>query len=336
MARTIDVHNHLYPKEWVDYLAKRTKGPRVERKGSTLSVLYMDDVVIATVRKPGHIDPEERVKDLDKCGIDTQILSLTMPSVELLPVDEGVKWARKINDYFADVCQEYPERFYATAVLPCQDVDEAVKELDRAYKELGVKGIIMFSNVNGKLISSPEFYPIFAKAEDYELPIFIHPGIPLTLEAMLKAGPVARGVYGYTLDTTLAVMSLIWQGILERHPRLNIIHAHLGGVVPYLVWRMEEMWRLSHLTEKVDFELSSSPSEYYKNQVYPDSVSFHPPAMRCCLDYVGPRHICLGTDYAHRMGNWEGAIACVKELGLPEEDTNNILGGNATRLFKLE
>jgi aminocarboxymuconate-semialdehyde decarboxylase len=118
-------------------------------------------------------------------------------------------------------------------------------------------------------------------------------------------------------------MSLIWQGILERYPRLTIIHAHLGGVVPYLVWRMEEMWRLSYITQESGVKLKKTPSEYYKSQVYPDSVSFHLPAMRCCLEFVGPRHICLGTDYAHRMGNWDEAVDYVKKMNLSKEDTNS-------------
>jgi aminocarboxymuconate-semialdehyde decarboxylase len=336
MERTIDVHNHFYPKEWLDYLQTRKKGPRMEQKGPELAVLYLNDTAIATIRRPGHFDPKERLKDLDRCGIDTQVLSLTTPSIELLPPEEGVKWAKRANDIFADVCQKYPGRYYATAALPCQDVGEAVKELDRAYKDLKVKGIMMFSNVNGKSIASPEFDPIYARAEKYDLPIFIHPGMPVTLEAMKSAGPTAVGVYGFTLDTTLAVMSLIWQGILERYPRLTIIHAHLGGVVPYLVWRMEEMWRLSHITQESEVKLKKTPSEYYKSQVYPDSVSFHLPAMRCCLEFVGPRHICLGTDYAHRMGNWDEAVDYVKKMSLSKEDTELILGGNAARIFKIE
>ena len=109
MPRTIDVHNHLYPKEWLDYLETRTESPRVERKGSSI-LLYAHDVVSAHIYSPGHYDPEARIKDLDRCGIDTQVISLTLPSVEELPAEEGVKWARIINDYFAEVCRKYPGR----------------------------------------------------------------------------------------------------------------------------------------------------------------------------------------------------------------------------------
>lgn len=334
MSKSIDVHNHLFPKEWMDYLEKRKESPKLERTGKSM-VFYSHDVFCSRITHAGHFDPAARIEDLDRCGIDTQILSLTVPSVEELPVEEGVKWARKINDYFAEVCQKYPGRFHAYATLPYQDADEALKELHRAYSELGAKGITIFSNVNFKPLSAPEFHPIYAKAEECGLPIFVHPAVPFTEEIMRKH-KLHPGLYGFTLDTTIAVMSLIWQGILEKHPGLNIIHAHLGGMVPYLAQRADDCWRTYLERGESDMRLPLTPSEYYKRQVYPDSMSAYLPALRCCLDFVGPGHICLGTDYAHSIGNWENAVAFIKELGLPEEDTNNILGGNAARIFNIE
>jgi len=332
MLRTIDVHNHLFPPEWIEFLGKRTKSPRMERKGNTM-VLYSHEKMGSHISEPGHYDVGARIKDMDQCGIDTQILSLTLPSVEELPVDEGVKWAQKINDYFAEVSHKSPGRFYAFATLPLQDVKEAVKEIDRAYKDLGVKGITMFSNVDFRPLSSPEFHPIYAKAEECGLPIFIHPGIPFTSEVMKTHG-LRNSLYGFTVDTTMAVMSLIWRGVLEKYPGLNIIHAHLGGIVPYLVQRLEDCWQAE--VKEFGVRLPKTPSEYYRRQVYPDSMSAYLPAMRCCLEFVGPQHLCMGTDYAHGIGNWEHAVSSIKELGLPENETNDILGGNAARICNIK
>lgn len=173
---------------------------------------------------------------------------------------------KKINDYYADVCHKYPGRFYAYATLPYQDVDEAVKELDRAYIDLGVKGITIFSNINGKPIASPEFYPIYAKAEEHDLPIFIHPATPLTAEAMKKV-KIPLGIFGFTLDTTMAVTSLIFQGVLDKFPQLKIIHAHLGGVFPYLVRRIDGGFEL--YSKEWGLNLAEAPSKYYKRQSLP-------------------------------------------------------------------
>lgn len=332
MTRVIDIHTTLYPTIWLEYLEKRNGSPRMERTGPTSMKLYVNNYAVGHIERPGHYDPEARIKDLDKAGIDTQIVAVSVPSVETIEPCEGAEWARRINDYFAEITQKYPGRLYAYAALPYQDMDAALKELDRAHKELGLKGIKMFSHINGKPISSPEFLPIYAKAEEYGLPIFVHPASPMTLEIM-RAHKVSASLYGFLFDTTVAVMSLIWTGVLEKHPRLNIIHAHLGAFVPYTVGRLNDCWR--NFSQELGLKLRKSPSEYYQKQVYVDSISYFVPAMKCCLEFMGSDHILLGTDYAHSIGNLENAIDWVKKFDLPKKETDKILGGNAAKLFKL-
>ncbi len=219
--RVVDVHNHLFPVEWIEYLAARQESPRMVRERGAM-VFYSHGSTAAHVTNPGHYDPEARIRDLDRCGIDTQMLTLTLPSVEELPVDEGVRWARKINDYFVEVSHRYPGRFYAMATLPLQDPQEAVNEIERLRTEPAVKGIGIFSNVNFKPLASPELDRVFAKTAECSLPVFIHPGIPFTAQ-MMKEHRIRASLYGFTFDTTVAVMSLIWNGVLERHPGLRII-----------------------------------------------------------------------------------------------------------------
>ena len=333
MAKVIDVHTTFYPKAWIDYLETRTESPRVKRTGATSFIFYVEDTPTSHVDKPGHYDVAARIRDMDAAGINTQILGLSIPSVEVIEAHEGIAWAKRINDYFAELCQKYPGRFYFNATLPYQDVDAAVKELERAYKDLGAKGILLFSNLNGKCVASPEFYPVYSMAEKYGLPVFLHPASPLTREIM-RQHKLSVALYGYIFDTTIAMMSLIWQGVLEKFPKLIFVHSHLGGVVPYSVGRVETCW--SSFSEEMGLKLPKSPSEYYKSQVYVDTISYFVPAMKCCLEFMGADHICLGTDYAHRIGNLEEAIDWVKKFGLSEKDTNKILGGNAARLYKLD
>jgi len=333
MTRTVDVHNHLFPIEWIDYLEKSTGQITMKRTSPTSIIFYADGVPTVHISKVGHYDPEARLMDMDKYGIDANILSVSIPSVEVLPEKEGVTWAKKINDYYASLCQKYPKRFYAFATLPYQNVEEATKEMDRAFQDLGAKGIMMFSNINGSPIASPEFYPIYAKAEEYELPIFIHPGLPLTADVMSKLR-LPSPLFGFVFDTTMAVISLIFQGVLEKYPKLKLIHAHLGGVAPYSVGRIDDCFNSYY--KEYELELPKTPSEYYKEQVYVDSISYHQPAIRCCLDWLGPDHIMLGTDYAHPIGHIEVAVRDILDLDLSEKETDKILGGNAARVCKLE
>lgn len=305
----------------------------MKRTGPTNMIFYYKEARLATVNRAGHYDPEERMKDLEEYGIDLQIVSLTTPSVELIPVREGVVWAKKVNDYLATVCEKYKGRLYAYATLPLQDVKESVKELERAYQELSVKGVIIFSNINGLPIYSPKFLPIYEAAEAYEMPLFIHPAPPVTTETMKKAS-MPLPLFGFILDTTMAVTGLIFQGILDSFPRLKIIHAHLGGMFPYLVGRIDDSFK--SYSKDYGFSLQQMPSEYYKKNVYVDAISFHLPAMKCALEFLGPDHILMGTDYAHPIGGPERVVGFIKDLGLPEEDTEKILWKNAVKLFKLD
>ena len=335
MSKVIDIHSHFFPKEYLDYMAKRKEFPNFEWTGPTSGIFHpMEGVIAGHVHKPGHYDAEARIKDMDELGVDAQVLSLTAPDVQSFPPAEGVIWAKKTNDCLAEICQKYPGRFYALATLPFQDIDESLKELDRAYKDLGLNGITMFSNINGKPITLEEFYPIYEKAAEYELPVMIHPALtPLTAEAM-KAVKLPFQLFGFTLDTSLAVVGLIFQGVLEKYPKLKLLHCHLGGVVPYLVGRMEI--HFGSYAKEWGHKLPKTPSEYYKSQVYVDSISMHMPAMKCCLEYVGADHICMGTDYPHRGGDPKLFIASVRDMPLSEKDINKVLGENAIRLLKLE
>ena len=331
--KVIDIHNHLYPKEWMDYLEGREGTTTLKRTGPGEMLFYYKGTRLSTVNKAGHYDPEARMKDLDEYGIDIQIMSLTTPSVELVSKREGVIWAKKVNDYFATVCERYRGRLYSYATLPLQDVKESVKELERAYRDLGAKGVTFFSNIKGTPIYSPKFFPIYEAVEAYGIPIFLHPAPPLTTEVMKKVH-MPLSLFGFILDTTMAITGLIFQGVLERFPQLKIIHAHLGGVFPYLVGRVEDCFRT--YSKEYGFSLERTPLEYYKRNVYIDAISFYLPAMKCALEFVGPDHMLVGTDYAHPIGGPEKVIGFIKSLGLSEEDTEKILWKNATQLFKLD
>ncbi len=331
--KSIDVHNHLYPKEWMEYLDGRAGSPTMKRTGPTSMVFYSDGMRLATVSRPGHYDPEPRIKDLDEYGIDTQIVSLTCPSVELIPAKEGVLWAKKVNDYLAEMCAQYKGRFYAYATLPYQDVKESVKELERA-RGLGARGIMLFSNLAGKPVYAPEFFPIYEAAAEYDMPFFIHPAPPVTTEAM-KRVQMPLPLYGFILDTTMAISGLIFTGVLEKLPKLKFIHAHLGGVFPYMVGRINDCFK-TYAADHGYYQLPKEPSEYYREQVWDDVISFHMPSMRCALEFVGADHLLIGTDYAHPIGGPDKVAQYVNDLGLSQEDTEKIFYKNAMKLFKIE
>ena len=164
--KVIDIHNHFYSRPWLDYLSQRTEEPRFEWTGPTSGVAKVGALATSHVDKPGDFDIEARIRDLDAAGIDVQVLSHTCPGVAELPVTESIEWAKRINDIFGKICREWPDRFYFLGTLPPRDINEALKEMDRAHGDLGAKGFQMFSSVDGVLATDPRFYPIFEKAGD--------------------------------------------------------------------------------------------------------------------------------------------------------------------------
>ncbi|MDO8485394.1 MAG: amidohydrolase family protein [Candidatus Limnocylindrales bacterium] len=335
--RTVDCHNHWYPPDYLAYLVSRTEPPYARQTGPTSYVCYAPgDVIVAHIDRAGHYDLKARIEDLDKAGLDTQIMSITIPGPEMLPVKEGIYWAKRTNDSFARAVQDYPGRFYAYAGLPWQAPDEAVKELERCHKDLGAVGIQAFSNVNGEPLFFDKFDPIWALANELDLPFLVHPTVPLTASVMDMVR-IPYQLYGYTLDTSMAVISLIFNGVFQKYPNLKAVHSHLGGMVPYLVQRLRASWK--GYAKEWGLELEENPDITYATRVWPDTTSFYLPAMRCALEWVGPGHLVVGTDYAHRVGDPEGAIQAVKDLGasvsLAQDETDMMLGKNAEALFKL-
>lgn len=336
MQRTVDIHSHFFPWDYLMHLTGRPGKVRAEQTGADSYIIYCGSVVAGHIDRRGHYDVAARMRDLDNAGLATQIMSKTLPGPELMEPDEGIYWASRINDALAEAVRDHPHRLYALASLPYQDVDAACRELERCIKDLGVKGIQMFSNVQGTPMHDPRFEAIFKMAAGNGLPILMHPTMPLTAP-ILDMMRMPYQLYGFTFDTTMAVISLIFHGVLARHPKLRIVHAHLGGMVPYLVRRLRDSWK--GYSKEWGLELDEYPDETYRRQVYPDTTSFYVPAMKCCLEWVGPGHIMMGTDYAHRIGDPEGAIRSIlgvgADLGLSQDDVGLMLGKTAERLFNL-
>jgi aminocarboxymuconate-semialdehyde decarboxylase len=335
--RTIDVHNHSFPWDYLQHLLERPGKVRAKQTGPHSYVMKCGNVIIGHIDRPGHYNIDARIRDLDKFGMDTQLISQTMPCPELLEPAEGVYWARRINDAYADAVAKHPHRLYAYASLPYQDVDAACKELERCYRDLKVVGVMMFSNCNGEPMHLPKYEPIFQMAAEYNLPILMHPTLPLT-GPILDMMKIPYQLYGYIFETTLAVIGLIFHGTFTRHRNLKMIQAHLGGVAPYLVRRLQDSWK--GYSKEWGLTLDDiPPDEIYQRQIYPDTTSFYLPAMKCCLDWVGAEHMMIGTDYAHRVGDPEGAIKSIKDLGeqahLEPDQIDMILGNNAQKMFNL-
>ncbi len=323
----IDFHNHYYPDVYLRELEKRGARARLERDGRGRLLLHYPgdyNVVVA-----GHRDIDERIRMMDVHGIDVQAFSLTTPGVHVEEPARGIELARIVNDAFADAAAKHPGRFAPLAALPLQVPDVAVDELERAVGELGHRGALLFSNVNGRPLDDPAYLPLFAKAAELDVPLFIHPTNPASIDAIGDYRLTA--ILGFLFDTTVAVTRLVFAGVLEKVPDLKLVLGHLGGTMPYVAERADRGYEAY---EECRLHITRPPTEYFR-RTYLDTVNFQPRALRLALDLMGPDHIVLGTDYPHEVGDVRRALDTVDGLELDAAERDAIFGRTAARLLNV-
>ena len=274
--------------------------------------------------------PEERLKDMDRMGIDIQAISPAPNQYYYWTGGElGLQLARLQNDRVAEIVRAYPTRFVGMGTLPLQDVERAVPELERVVQVLGLRAVEVSTNVNGVDFDEPRFEKFFAKAEELEVLIFIHP-IGCTDGGRMRDYYLIN-VVGHPLESTVAVSRLIFGGVLERHPHLKICVAHGGGYLPFYAGRMDHAYQVRPECQHV---IKRPPSTYLR-QLYFDTVLYTEESLAYLVKQMGSEHVLLGTDYPADMGEVDpvGYIGKVRSLSRVEKE--NICGGNAARLLKI-
>ena len=327
--RVVDFHNHFYPPAYVDALQSPSSPSRVkvtyDGEGNPC-VHYPGDYNILV---PGHRDIDYRQQVLDEHGVQTQLLTFTTPGVHVEAPQVAVDLARKVNDAFAAIVRERRGRFAALATLPLNDPAEAPRELERAMKQLGLPGAMVFSNVNHVALADAIFEPLWQKADDLRAVIYIHPTDPAGVEAMLDYWLMP--LVGFLFDTTLAASRLVFSGIVERYPRIRWVLTHMGGAIPYLAERLDRGWRAF---ADCRTHIGRPPSEYLKTFYY-DTVNFNPGALRLALDFAGPDRLLAGSDYPHQIGSIPLMLETIEKLDVSSGVKERIYGGNAAALLGL-
>lgn len=329
-ALTVDIHCHISTPE-CEPLVRDLFSPEKEPflLFSSPETREINQRLFAEIA-PKLSSPEERLKDMDRMGIDIQVISPSPVQYYYWTEGElGLKLALMQNDRVAEIVRARPTRFAGMGTLPLQDVDRAVQELERIVKELGLRAVEVSSNVNGVDFDAPCFKRFFAKAEEFDVLIFIHP-IGFTDGGRLREYYL-NNVIGQPLDSTVAVSHLIFGGVLESHPHLKICVAHGGGYLPYYAGRMDHAYKVRPECQRL---ISRLPSAYLR-QLYFDTVLYRGESLAYLVRQVGSDRVLLGTDYPFDMGETDpvGYIGGVRSLSRAEKE--QIWGGNAARLLKI-
>ena len=323
----IDFHNHYYPPKYMQALQSGSSSIKVTIDSEGNPVLHYPGDYNVAVR--GHRDLAYRQEVLDSQGVSLQVLTLTTPGTHVESPATAVQLASLVNDEFKEAMETRGHHFTALATLPLNDPAASVKELDRAIAQLGMRGAMLFSNVNGVALSDRRFWPMYELANDRGAVLYIHPEHPVGVEAMMDYWLMP--LVGFLFDTTLAAASLVFSGVVERFPRIRWALCHLGGAIPYLAERLD---RGFHAFKDCRAHIQRPPSTYLRDFYY-DTVNFNLAALQLAVSFAGPERILAGSDYPHQIGSIPSMRDAIGRLPVSDDERAGIYGRNAARLLGL-
>ena len=355
--RIIAIEEHFHGPYYLDYVQTRTGYPRLEHvqddTGQDVWQWWSNESeyqlwLPRAINKMRDIG-EGRIKEMDESGIDMQILSFT-PGIDDFDADEGTSIAKKVNEELCEAIAKYPQRLAGFAALALKDPMAAADELERAVKELGLKGAMIFPHVQGEYIDHMKYRPVFERAVSLDVPLYLHPTHPSPKNLHLYSDypELAGSLWGFAAETAHGVMRLMCSGVFDALPELKIILGHLGEALPFWMWRLDNRMKRSSVTlMKTDKEgkasaafkplvqtLQKLPSHCIRQNFYvTTSGMLWAPALLCTILALGADRILFAVD--HPMEPNQDAVDFLEKAPISESDRERILHLNAQRLLRL-
>src|SRR5262249_16404921 len=275
-----------------------------------------------------------RIQEMDKAGIDVQVISHLQPGPQIFAPEMSIALAREANNALNEGIQVHPARFAGFAALPTPNPEAPADELERTVTELGFKGAMISGLSNGSFLDEKKFWPIFERAAKLDVPIYLHPAIPH--EDVVGAYydgyrnndyPILMGaVWGFTVETATHALRLILSGVFQEYPQLKIILGHLGETLPFLLWRLG--WAYNNLTTQAGL------AESFRQHFYvTTSGNFSQPALLCTVMELGADRVLFAVDWPFNS-NVDG-VEFVRTAAIKRQDKSKIFAGNATALLRI-
>jgi aminocarboxymuconate-semialdehyde decarboxylase len=325
-GRRIDIHTHYYPEAFFQKIRDLPGEFTFDKDPTGRTIIKYRGARFFGIQPP-MTDVGKRLEDMDRVGIDTEVISLSTPNVFFADAEHQPEIARMVNDAYAELAARQPKRFKGFASIPMDAPDAALKELHRALNDLMLNGVILLSNIRGRALTSPVYRPFFEEANRMKLCILLHPMLPSDTQPFREY--VLGPIIGFPFDTTLAVARMCYDGLLRDFPDIRWIIAHIGGGVPYLMERMDNGFRdFAECRVKID----QLPSTYLK-KLYYDTVTFSPYTLHMARDMIGTDHMLMGSDYPHLLGSIERSVSSIEALNIPVHEKQRIFEGNAMSIL---
>ena len=292
---------------------------------------------------PALWDLDERFRIMDRYGELMQVITLGWPPIEAIADPEkAAELSKFANDEMAELVLKYPSRFIAgIAHIPMNNMNAALKEIDRAVIDLRLRGVQIYSPVNDKPLDLPEFWPLYEKMEKYDLPIFIHPmrmGPDYKTEKTSKY--MIGAIFGWPYETTAAMTRLVFSGVLEKYPNLKIVTHHAGGMIPYYADRLVEFMDQSEMRFHEKRQLTKAPIHYFKKFYADTAIYGNTPALMCAYAFFGSERLVFGIDMPlgdSTLGyrNYRQTINAIDAMSIPDEHKKRIYEDNPRDLMRL-
>jgi aminocarboxymuconate-semialdehyde decarboxylase len=327
----VDVHAHFFPEAFIRMMeqAGPSFGAGVDRSDPRGPVLH-----VGASRTPPlearYWDLDLRIKSMNRGGVAVQALSLTVPMVYWADGATGARLCAAFNDAASAAHTAHPDRFVGCATLPLQDTERALAELERAARLPGIRGVYVGTNVGGRELSDPAFFPVFERAAARGLPVLLHP-INVIGAERLKPFYLSN-LLGNPFDSAIAAAHLVFGGVLDRLPKLEVCLPHAGGALPYLHGRL----RHGQAVRPENKEVAKKPLSAYLRRFTYDIISHDPGALRYLISTVGADRVALGTDFCFDMG-YDRPVAVIqaRAVGLGKKDQDRVIRGTGARLLRL-
>lgn len=324
----IDSHTHFFPRAFLEEIGRRGQPFGMELKSGAGGVpaLLMNGVPHPSLLP--FISVERHLHRMDASQIDMHVVwQSSRPNVFWADPDLGLALCQIINDEYADLVARYPARFAAIASVPLQDIGRSVAEAERAVTKKRLSGVMTNTNIRGRYLDDPYFWPLYELMQELDAPLFLHPANVFGADKLRDFH--LSFLLGLPAETTLSVARMIFSGTLDRFPKLRLFVPHGGGLLPFLAGRLNHGFEVRPECRKIE----RSPVEYLDRMLL-DSVVYSPDILGFVVQKAGVNHLALGSDYPYDMAD-EHAVSTVMQAGLPASAIDPIMSENIRRFLGL-
>lgn len=324
----VDVHAHWYPKKLLDLLGREGPAHGLEWRDTPQGPQFGLRGVMTGPAGPKFVDLDARLEAMDAQGVETHALSLSQPMAYWAGRELGMKLCATYNDELALAHQSSPRRFVGLASLPMHEPDLAAQEAERAAKLPGIRGAYMATVVLEKDLSDPSFFPVYERLEALGLPMFLHPvfviGAPRLKQYYLT------NLLGNPFESAVAAAHLIFGGVLDRFPRLEVVLPHAGGAFPWLVGRLNRGWE-----KREELKNIAQPPVAYLKRFWYDTIGYSDDVVDYLCRVAGPDRILMGSDYCFPIAYEQPVKNVTGNPLLSPAAKQAIVEDNAKRLLRL-